>query len=165
MPSLQNVGVNFSIFTSDASLDCNAFDAYKQSGVINGPYECNGTHSLPSASTSAFSSASATGSPPSASRDSGLSTGAKAGIGVSVPVAVLGLLGGILAVVLRRKRAAANESDYTKPEKDSKPIVPEEMASGKEAHELQAEHGSSETDANGVRVIEGTHEIGSGYGR
>jgi hypothetical protein len=158
MPNVQAIGGNVSILTTNASLSCNDFDAYKQSGLIKGSYECNGTHTLPSLLPS-------TSITPFAPPDKSLSTGAKAGIGVGIPLAVFVILGVIVAMILRsrwqRKRTAIDRPGYIIAESGGKEVPQGEMANGKEAHELQAEHGWSETAGNGIRVVKGTHELAS----
>lgn len=171
IPNLQSVAQNFSIATTNESMSCGVFDAYKDRGIIKGSYQCKGTHPNPSRPTP-----TSTGLPSStrSKTPTALSVGQKAGIGVAVPLAVLALTSASI-FVLRRKRkqskdVSSAQDDWAKPEKDGKEIswheladgLPREMESGKEAHELQAEHGHSEAGiASGVRVIEGTHELGT----
>jgi hypothetical protein len=158
MPNIESIGGNVSILTTNASLSCTEFDAYRQSGLIKGSYECNGTHTLPSLLPSTSTTLSA---PPNES----LSTGTKAGIGVGIPLAVFVILGAIVTVILRsrwqRKRTAIEGPGYMIAESGGKEVPQGEMANGKEAHELQAEHGWSETAGNGVRVVKGTYELAS----
>jgi hypothetical protein len=102
---------------------------------------------------------------PFAPPDKSLSTGAKAGIGVGIPLAVFVILGVIVAMILRsrwqRKRTAIERSGYIIAESGGKEVPQGEMANGKEAHELQAEHGWSETAGSAVQVVRGTHEMPS----
>jgi hypothetical protein len=158
MPYIQSIGGNVSILNTNASLSCSELDAYKQSGLIKVSYECNGTYTLPSLLPSTSRTLSA---PP----DKSLSTSTKAGIGVGIPLAVFVILGAIVTVILRsrwqRKRTAIEGPGYMIAELGDKEVSQGEMANGKKAHELQAEHGWSETAGNGVRVVKGTYELAS----
>ncbi|KAF1996109.1 hypothetical protein P154DRAFT_566277 [Amniculicola lignicola CBS 123094] len=177
MPSLKELGGDFTLMTTSQSLNCSTFDTYRESKMFKNFYYCSAMgelpSSLPSSSASPSTSTSTSRStPPSASPGSSLSAGAKAGIGVAVSLLVLALLGGSITIWLRRRNRKSAVVDrpghgkpetngFEKPEIDGIEILPGELATGKEAHELMAEYVYSEVEGVRVRAVESVHEMGS----
>lgn len=189
MPGLTSVNRTFSIQTTDPKFNCSIFDSNKARSIIKGDYSCQGTHqALVGTTTQAPSSVNSDindtttpinnptniGAVPNG--QSGLSTGAKAGIGVSSAAAVLLAIGAIL-VFLRRKNkkpkpANVEEETFAKAEMDGTEKPPTELA-GVKIHELHEQDAIAEMNARGpVERIElpGDHqfvplEVGEGEGR
>jgi hypothetical protein len=160
MPSVTSVGDSFEISSTDQSFDCDVFDSYKANDIIHGQYTCNGTH------TNRLTTDAAS----SAVQSSGLTPGAKAGIGVGVSLAVIAMLlmgAYIWRLKSKQKRKRAEETAEGEEKKidivgemDADAIVRTELGNGKEAQELPDAHGVSEAGGGRtVREIPGTHEL------
>lgn len=183
MPVLQSANGTFSIEPADSSFNCDNFDAYKKNNIIKNDYQCNGTHSDPSA-TSFNSDIPTTTSPPSGNTNppadppssSALSTGGKVGIGIGVVAGMAALAGGAVLLYLRRRKQKGEAlKSIDEPEKGEKGQgnLAElhhdeshiELPNGDEAQELPAGHGVSEVSegrkvqGRKIHEIPGTHEL------
>lgn len=174
MPGLTSVNKTFSIQTTDPKFNCSIFDANKAVSIIKGDYSCQGTHQAlvgtttqapPSVNTATNPSTNLTNTSAVPKGQSGLSTGAKAGVGVSSAAAALLATGGILVFLRRKnpkpKRANTEEETFTKPEMDGteKPRV---ELGGKKIHELHEQDAITEMSAKSpVQRIElpGDHQF------
>ena len=95
------------LIQSDVNIDWSSlYSMQKQSETVKGSFDCIGAEAQTSAGVASTSSA--------APHDSGLSEGAKAGIGTGVGLGVLLVLGGALVFFTRqRRRRVLNEDHVT----------------------------------------------------
>lgn len=183
LPDIQEIGGTF-LISSSRDLDCSQYDRLEDNSVTRGSYECyanqpddvlgnNTATGTPDTPNSTDMTGTANESSDGDHGQNGLSTGAKAGIGVGCAAGFLVLAGGLFLFFRRRKRVSGRGSKHLQPEmlreKDGDAYgrvamlgddgqyhemgqPPAEMPAGIEPRELSAAHGMTEMDGNKRRI-------------
>ncbi|CZR63789.1 uncharacterized protein PAC_13686 [Phialocephala subalpina] len=146
LPQLEKAFNGFSLVSSNSSLNCSTLNAYYQTQIIRGAYNCTGLHGT-SNSTNTTSPGFHSKSKPS--------TGAKTGIGVGVGVTFIAMLAlGIYLFLKKFKVEKRSEEDETRTKADvKKPELPQ--GGHHEKMELEAKEDPGEMDGSTVSWVRG----------